>query len=84
MSYDGQIVRIEKLSNGYEVEVCDPDQKAKNKNPKTPYADPWKSYAYSTKEEVIAFLTKVLDTLVPEDEDDSMETNFQRAITEDN
>lgn len=80
---DGQIVRIEKLSNGYEVEVCDPGLQAANKNPKTPYVDPWKSYAYSTKEEVVAFLTKVLDTLSPDDDEDEMGTSFQRAITED-
>ncbi len=75
------VARIEKLENGYEVEVCDPAVDKANKNPKTPWKDPWKHYAFSTSKEVIAFLTKVLDDLKPPKDD--MATNFQRATEDD-
>jgi hypothetical protein len=79
---DGCIARIEKLVNGYEVEVLDPDQQKKNQAPKSSWKDPWKGYAFSTKEEVVKFLEKVLDKLQPEDE--SYDTSFSKAIAEDN
>lgn len=60
------VCRIEKLENGFTVEVCDPVQMASNKNPKTMYKSPWKEYAFTTEKEVIAFITKVLPTLKPE------------------
>ncbi len=79
---EGDIVRIEKLENGYEVNVCDPAVREKNKSPKTPYADPWKAYAFSTKEEVVKFLTKVLDKLAPEDESAEFADSFNQAVSE--
>ncbi len=79
MSYDGQIVRIEKLTNGYEVEICDPAVKSSNKNSKVPYKDPWKSYAFTKPTEVIAFLTKTLSKLTPAEDDYG--TNFDRAVS---
>lgn len=82
MGYDGQIVRVEKLQNGYEVEVCDPDIVKANNKPKSAYMDPWKGYAFTTAKEVTDFLTKVMDTLEPDNGDD-MGTNFQRAIEDD-
>lgn len=81
MSYDGQIVRVEKLANGYEVEVCDPDIVKANNKPKAAWNDPWKGYAFKTAKEVTEFLTKVMDTLEPDNSND-METNFQRALGE--
>lgn len=75
---DESVARINKLSNGYTVEVCDPAQQEKNKSPKNSYASPWKTYAFSSPKEVLAFLTKVLANLKPADDD--MSTSFQRAI----
>jgi len=78
---DGCVARIEKLENGYEVEVADPELQKKNQSSKN-WKDPWKGYAFSTKEEVIKFLEKVLDKLEPEVDDYS--TSFSKAIAEDN
>jgi hypothetical protein len=75
------IVRIEKLGNGYEVEVCSPKISKANDRPKAAYQSPWKGYAFTTKEEVIAFLTKVLDKLSPEVEDDEFGSAFDEAVS---
>ena len=76
-----QVLRIEKLANGYTVEVIDAAVAKKNKNPKTPYESPWKEYAFSSSKEVKAFVAKVLDKLEPVEDD--MATNFDRAVAED-
>lgn len=76
-----QILRIEKLANGYTVEVTDPAIAKKNKNPKAPYESPWKEYAFSSSKEVKTFVSKVLDKLEPVEDD--MATNFDRAVSED-
>lgn len=75
------VAKIEKLVNGFTVEVPDPAVQKSNQDPKKPWKDPWKEYAFSTKEEVIAFLSGVLDKLDPPKGDD-MATNFQRATKE--
>ena len=66
MGYDDCCVRIEKLTNGFEVEIKDPEIiKANNKRDSakgyTPYKEPWRSYAFKTSKEVVDFLTKNLD-----------------------
>ena len=71
------VCRIEKLENGYTVEVCDPTVMKGNKNPKTPYKSPWKEYAFKNEKEVSAFVTKVLPTLSPEQ--DVMGAAFNEA-----
>jgi hypothetical protein len=77
------IVRIEKLENGYEVEVCSPKISKANASakPTVVYQSPWKGYAFTTKEEVITFLTKVLDKLSPEVEDDEFGSSFDEAVS---
>jgi hypothetical protein len=75
------IVRIEKLGNGYEVEVCSPKISKANNQPKTMYQSPWIGYAFATKEEVVAFLLKVLDKLSPEVEDDEFGSAFDEAVS---
>jgi hypothetical protein len=59
------ILRIEKLTNGYEVEVCDPKIMEANRKPKSVYEDPWKGYAFTTAEEVKTFIGAHLDSLTP-------------------
>lgn len=55
-------ITIEKLENGFEVECL--DEKIAEENDKGKhYKNPYKKYAYSTKEEVIAFITAKLDKL---------------------
>jgi hypothetical protein len=74
------VCRIEKLTNGYTVEIPDAERQKKNKNPKSPYVDPWKEYAFATAAEAAAFVTTHLNSLSPVEDD--METNFNRAVTE--
>jgi hypothetical protein len=75
------VCRIEKLTNGFTVEIPDAAAKKNNANSKKPYIDPWKEYAFATSAEVAAFITKHLDALEPPEED--MGTAFDRAVSED-
>jgi hypothetical protein len=59
------VLRIEKLTNGYEVEICDPKITESNRKPKSEYQDPWKGYAFTTAEEVKTFVGLHLDQLKP-------------------
>ena len=74
------VLRVEKLENGYTVEVCDPALVRSNKNSKVPYKSPWKEYAFKTVKEVSTFVTKVLPTLDPEATD--MGAAFEKACEE--
>lgn len=62
------ICRIEKLANGYEVELYDAKRAAKNAKSKGEYIDPMVGYAFKTTEEVCEFLEKNLEKAVPKDE----------------
>ena len=66
------ILRIEKLANGYEVEICDPKIQEANGKPKSDWANPWVGYAFSTAAEVVAFVTLHLESLKPEPDDDEV------------
>ena len=79
---DDCIVRIEKLTNGYEVEIRDQKAAEKNKTKSEPYryVDPWKSFAFKTEAEVVAFLSKNLSKATPDNE---FSHNFDVAAAED-
>lgn len=66
------VLRIEKLENGYTVEIKDEavDKANEKAGPKTPWKDPWKEYAFSTSGEVLNFVKKHLASLPksPQDE----------------
>ena len=79
-------VRIERLTNGFEVKIEDPEivkANRKRDDSKTGligrWRDPWKSYAFKTAAEVTAFLTKALPKTVPDD--DEFGTAFDKAAT---
>lgn len=73
------ILRIEKLENGYEVEVCDPAIMAANEKPKSNWKDPWKSYAFKSSDEVKTFIGEHLDSLKPPpDADTEYKQEFKR------
>ena len=59
------IIRVEKLENGYEVEICDPKIMAANEKPKSSWQDPWKGYAFTTAKEAVAFMAEHMDSLQP-------------------
>ena len=75
-------VRIEVLSNGFEVSYDDPDIREANNAPSkgtkmTPWKDPRKGYVFKTAAEVGDFLGKLLPKLAPSDDD---ETEFSKAF----
>ena len=77
------VLRIEKLTNGYEVEIRDPKIVAENAKPKSNWQDPWKGYAFKTAEETAAFVGAVLDKLAPPDAGDEFAAAFNEATAED-
>lgn len=78
------VLRIEKLENGYEVEISDPKIIAANKKPKSQYQDPWKGYAFTTAEEVKNFVGEHLDSLKPPpDADEEYSDAFKAAASGD-
>lgn len=64
MNYNDQIAKICRLENGFEVEIYDPPppRKADSKYIE-PYREPWKSYAFGTAKEAMAFLQGRLEKL---------------------
>jgi hypothetical protein len=77
------ILRIEKLENGYEVEVCDEQVMANNQKPKSAYEDPWKGYAFENAEGVVAFIKAHLDKLKPPPgAGDEYDAAFKQATSE--
>lgn len=75
------VLKVEKLENGYEVEVCDPVISAANDNPKATWRDPWKGYAFKTEKEVVTFVSKILSTLSPAKDDAGV--LFKQAVASD-
>lgn len=76
------VVRIERLANGFEVEITDPKIMEANRkaDSKSPWRDPHVGYAFKTVQEVIDFLSKNLEKAMPADEYDSA---FSEAAEED-
>ena len=77
------VLRIEKLENGYEVEICDPKIMEENRKPKSEYKSPWKGYAFTTAGEVIKFITDHLESLKPPpDADEEYAEAFKASAEE--
>lgn len=79
------ICKIERMANGYEVEITDPkiveqNRKASKGGNPMPWKDPNVSYAFKTVKEVLDFLGKNLETALPMDE---YESSFKEASKED-
>lgn len=79
------IVKIERLANGYEVEMTDPKIVAQNNKPTKDGIGRWKDpkvcYAFKTVDEVLKFLSKNLETAMPMDD---YENSFNEAAKEEN
>lgn len=63
-----EVLRIEKLENGYEVECFDAKIDEENNKPAKKgvgynWKSPWKAYAFSTSAEVVSFIQKHLTNL---------------------
>lgn len=76
------IARIEKLENGFKVEVCDPKIAEKNRKPNSGYQDPYKAYSFQSKEDTCEFLLEVLDKLAPASEGTEYTSAFKKATSE--
>lgn len=63
---DNCVLRVEKLANGYEVSIADPEIMAENEKPKGNYKSPWVEYAFTTAPEVVEFVKQHLESLKPE------------------
>ena len=77
------VLKVEKLENGYEVEICDPEIQAANSKRKSSWKDPWKSYAFGTAAAAAEFITKKLETLTPISDDEEYAGAFAEAVAED-
>lgn len=92
MGYGSEVVRICRLSNGWELEIFDPapeevkaEQKAAAKGdccvPSAGiYKDPWRTMAFSTFEDMIEFLEEKGPTLKPRNFDDEYAKSFAATI----
>jgi hypothetical protein len=81
---EGCVMRVEKLENGWEVELLDTAVQEKNRAPSkpgkfTPYEDPWKSYAFEDFDKMIKFIKEKLPILHPESDDDVYDSAFAEA-----
>lgn len=77
------IARIEKLENGYTVQVQDPKIAEKNRTSKTGWEDPYKAFSFNTSKDVCEFLEKVLDKLAPPSASDEFTSAFKAATKKD-
>lgn len=64
------VLRVEKLENGFEVEIFDEKIDKSNNKPKSTYESPWKAYAFTTSAEVVKFVAKHLDGLPKSSQDE--------------
>jgi hypothetical protein len=74
-------IRIERAQNGYVVCVDDPKIAAKNRKSDGPYVDPERQFVFDDESEVIAFITKNLDKIIPDKKDD-FASSFDAAVEE--
>ena len=82
---DNCILRIEKLENGYEVEIVDDTVREANRNPQKngkylPYQDPWKGYAFTDMKSMLKFLETKIPELHPLDEESEYDDAFDNAV----
>jgi len=85
--YGDCTIRIERLQNGYNVRITDPEiVKQNNKRDRAskgecqPWKDPQVSYAFTTSSEVINFIKANIDKALPVDE---FSSSFDKAAKED-
>lgn len=71
------VIRIEALENGFEVECLDPKIVADNEKPKSQYKNPYKGYAFSTADEVVKFVGERLKAMKPKEKDGGFAATFK-------
>ena len=73
-------IRIGLTGSGFEIEVLDPTIDAANSKAKSSYKNPWVTYAFTTKDQVLEFVEDALDIVKPRRSDQS--TAFDAAFKE--
>lgn len=73
------VIRIEALENGFEVECLDPKIVEENAKAKSMYRDPYKGYAFSTADEVVAFIKDKLGKMKVKSKDGGYASAFNEA-----
>lgn len=74
-------IRIERAQNGFVVCMDDPAIVAKNAKSTGAYQSPERQFVFDDESDVIAFLTKNLDKIIPPKKDE-YETSFDTAVEE--
>jgi hypothetical protein len=91
LGYDDKVAEICRLSNGWQVEVYDPpsedkEEKKEAKDSKDApccvpsYKSPWRTLAFSTLDEVLAFLKSQEATLKPRNFDEEYAKSFKATV----
>ena len=85
--YGDCTIRIERLQNGYNVRMTDPkivkennERDKSSKNGCAPWRDSQVSYAFTTADEVVAFIKDNIDKALPVDE---FSSTFDEAAKKD-
>lgn len=80
-----ELIRIGKTRNGFEVSCLDPKISAENQKPKTSWQDPWVTYTFDKKEQLVEFIEDALDIVQPRrphpPASDAFETAFKEAVS---
>jgi hypothetical protein len=74
------ILKVERLENGFEVEVYDDDTAEKNRKSSGIYTDPYKSYAFNNMEDAVEFIGKTLKMKKSKGSDDEYSESFAKAV----
>ena len=75
------VLRLERLENGFEVEIFDEKTSKANEKKGARYESPWKGYAFTTGKEVIEFITKHINSL-PKSSDEEFADAAAEAFNE--
>jgi hypothetical protein len=74
-------IRIERAQNGFVICMQDPAIVAKNQKSKGAYVDPERQFVFDDEADVVAFITKNLNKIVPSKKDDYA-SSFDTAVEE--
>ena len=77
------ILKVEKLENGFEIEVYDHEIAEKNRKSNGIYKDPYRSYAFNSTEDVMKFVEKTLKSAKMGSSKDEYSDSFAKAVSED-
>ena len=88
MSYDDEVAKVCRVQNGWTVEIFDPspaeekaDKKAQDKGMFVgSYRSGWRSFAFTTEKELLAFLGKKLPSLNPRNFDEAYQAAFDAGV----